>query len=151
MLIHELTHHQCVEVLERIEMGRLACSRLDQPYVVPIRFSYDADRNCLYGFSSLGRKIEWMRENPKVCVEVEDIESNDRWTTLVIFGRYEEIDDSSELSGTRQRIWELFQQRPQWWFPAAAKIGARERHAMVIYRIQIDRMTGRRSIRDPKP
>jgi nitroimidazol reductase NimA-like FMN-containing flavoprotein (pyridoxamine 5'-phosphate oxidase superfamily) len=148
MLIHELTHHQCAEVLARLEIGRLACSRLDQPYVVPIRFSYDGDRNCLYGFSSLGRKIEWMRENPKVCVEVEDIESNDRWTTLVIFGRYEEIDDSPELSGTRQRIWELFQQRPQWWFPAAAKIGSRERHAMVIYRIQIDRMTGRRSLRD---
>lgn len=147
MLIHELTHHQCAELLGRVEMGRLGCSRLDQPYVVPIRFSYDDDRNCLYGFSSLGRKIEWMRQNPKVCVEVEDIESSDRWTTLVIFGRYEEIGDSPDHAGTRQRIWELFQQRPAWWFPAAAKVGSRERHAMVIYRIQIDRMTGRRSMK----
>lgn len=148
MLIHELTHHQCAEVLARAEIARLACCRLDQPYVVPIHFSYDPDRNCLYGFSSIGRKIEWMRENPKVCIEVEDVESKDRWTTVLVYGRYEEIGDAPDQSGTRTRIWELFQQRPEWWYPAAAKVGPRERHAMVIYRIQIDRMTGRRSVRD---
>jgi nitroimidazol reductase NimA-like FMN-containing flavoprotein (pyridoxamine 5'-phosphate oxidase superfamily) len=79
---------------------------------------------------------------------VEDVESKDRWTTVLVYGRYEEIGDSPEQAGTRQRIWELFQQRPEWWFPAAAKVGSRERHAMVIYRIQIDRMTGRRSVRE---
>jgi hypothetical protein len=42
----------------------------------------------------------------------------------------------------------LFQQRPEWWLPAAAKVGAQEHHhAMVIYRIQIDRLTGRRASR----
>ena len=43
MLIHELTGDQCREVLGRAELGRLACSRFDQPYVVPIHFSFDAD------------------------------------------------------------------------------------------------------------
>ena len=35
-----------------------------------------------------------MRENPKVCLEVEEIDGKDSWTTVVVFGRYEEIHQS---------------------------------------------------------
>ena len=89
-----------------------------------------------------------MRENPKICVEVEEITDKNRWTTVLVFGRYEEIGDSPEEAETRQRVMDRFQQRPEWWFPAAAKLASRERHAMVIYRIQIDRLTGRRTARE---
>ena len=89
-----------------------------------------------------------MRENPRVCLEVDDVTDKDHWQTVVVFGRYEEIQDSPDEAEPRQRAQELFQQRPEWWQPAAAKIGARERHAVVIYRITIDRMTGRRAARD---
>ena len=61
MLIHELTGDQCREVLGRAELGRLACSRFDQPYVVPIHFSFDPDSDCIYGFSTVGQKVQWMR------------------------------------------------------------------------------------------
>ena len=147
MLIHELTDDQCTEVLRRSTFGRLACSRHDQPYLVPIHFAFDDAAHSLYGFSSLGQKIHWMRDNPKVCVEIEDVESKDRWTTVLVFGRYEEIGDSADEAETRQRIWELFQQRTEWWLPAVAKVGAREPHASIVYRIRIDRMTGRRAQR----
>ena len=147
MLIHELTHEQCVEVITRMSIGRLACSRADQPYVVPIHYSYDQERHCLYGFSSLGQKVLWMRDNPKVCVEVEDLASRERWTTVLMFGRYEEVGDTLEEAPTRQRIWDLFQQRSEWWLPAAARVVQRDRHAMVVFRISIDRATGRRAQR----
>ena len=32
-----------------------------------------------------------MRENPKVSLEVEEIEDKNSWTTVVVFGRYQEI------------------------------------------------------------
>jgi nitroimidazol reductase NimA-like FMN-containing flavoprotein (pyridoxamine 5'-phosphate oxidase superfamily) len=148
MLIHELSADECLEVLRRTTLGRLACSHHDQPYVVPVHFSYDADRHCLYGFSTVGQKIEWMRDNPKVCVEIEDIENKDWWATVLAFGRYEEVGDAPEEAAVRQRVWELFQQRSEWWLPATAKVGgARERHNTVVYGIQIDRVTGRRSTR----
>lgn len=47
--------------------------RFDQPYVVPIHLSLDAERSCVYAFSTVGQKILWMRENPQVCLEVEEI------------------------------------------------------------------------------
>jgi len=148
MLIHELTHAQCVEILERSRLARLACSHQDQPYILPVHLSYDADRHCLYGFSAVGQKIHWMRGNPKVCVEIEEIDSKDLWTTVLVFGRYEEIGDSPEDSSARQRIWSLFQQREEWWLPAAAKVQAAERPTLVVYRIAIDRATGRRAVRE---
>ena|SRR5215204_3527482 len=145
MLIHELTPTECADVLQSTSLGRLACAREDQPYVVPVHFSFDAERNCLYGFSTVGQKIRWMRDNPMVCVEVENVEEKNRWRTVVIFGRYQEIHDAPGEADARQRAEGLFRQRPDWWLPAAAKVGSRERHAVVVYRIQIDRMTGRRA------
>jgi nitroimidazol reductase NimA-like FMN-containing flavoprotein (pyridoxamine 5'-phosphate oxidase superfamily) len=148
MLIHELPPNECREILSRTNVARLACARADQPYVVPVSIAYDRESNCLFGFSTAGRKVEWMRENPKVCVEVEDVADRFHWTTIVIVGRYEEIDDSAEHTNLRQRSLELLEQRAEWWLPATAKLGPTEHHAMVVYRIHIDSITGRRAARD---
>src|SRR5262245_26666519 len=62
MIIREMTEDECRDVLARMNFGRLACARDNQPYVVPIYFSYHG--GYLYGFSTMGQKIEWMRSNP---------------------------------------------------------------------------------------
>ena len=147
MLIHELTREQCCEVLGRAELGRLACSRFDQPYVVPIHFSFDPDSDCIYAFSTVGQKVQWMRENPKVCLEVEDIDDKNSWTTVVVIGRYDEIHQSPGEAEARERAEQLFAARPGWWLPAAAKIPGRDRHDVVVCRLQIERLTGRRTAR----
>ena len=46
------------------------------------------------------------------------------------------------------RAGELFGQRREWWLPGAAKTQSGEHEHVVIYRIQIDRLTGRRATRD---
>jgi uncharacterized protein len=142
MQIHELTAAECAGVLERTNLGRLACSRLDQPYVVPINYSFDAERGCVYGFSMVGQKIEWMRENYRVCLEIEEITDRNDWTTVLVFGRYEELDRTPEHAEARARAEALFLQRPEWWLPAAAQVKPHLRDRTVVYSIQIDRMTG---------
>jgi nitroimidazol reductase NimA-like FMN-containing flavoprotein (pyridoxamine 5'-phosphate oxidase superfamily) len=145
MRIRELSTEQCIEFLSRTTLGHLGCALNGQPYVVPISFSCDAERNCLYGFSAVGQKISWMRDNPRVCVEVADIADKDRWTTVLVFGRYEEVEDDADA---RQRAWDRLQERREWWLPATAKTGARESHAALIFRIRIDRVTGRSASRE---
>jgi nitroimidazol reductase NimA-like FMN-containing flavoprotein (pyridoxamine 5'-phosphate oxidase superfamily) len=147
MLIHELTPTECAEILQRTNLGRLACAKDGQPYVVPVHFSFDLERSCVYGFSTVGQKVMWMRENPRVCLEVDEVADKDHWQTVIVFGRYEEILDSPEEPEARLRAVTLFQQRPEWWLPAAAKVDSLERHAVVVYRIQIHRVTGRRAAR----
>ena len=144
MRIITLSEEDSVALLQRSWLGRIACARHDQPYIVPIGFSFDAERSCLYSFSAVGQKIEWMRENPRVCVEVDDIDDKDHWTTVLIFGRYEELTDAPEVAEARQRAQVLFEERSEWWFPAAGRTDSGAPSAVVIYRISIDRMTGRR-------
>jgi uncharacterized protein len=148
MLIHDLNPTECASVLSRNDLGRLGCARYDQPYIVPIHFSFDAERNCLYAFSTIGQKIEWMRENPKVCLEVEEIGDRSHWTSVLVIGRYQEIHHDPKESEARSRAEQLFQQRREWWLPGAGKATSGERQDMVLYRLQIDRLTGRRAARD---
>jgi nitroimidazol reductase NimA-like FMN-containing flavoprotein (pyridoxamine 5'-phosphate oxidase superfamily) len=147
MLVHELDPTECAVVLQRTTLGRLGCSHLDQPYVVPVYFSYDGERNCLYGFSAIGQKVKWMRQNPKVCVEVEEIEDRAHWKTVVVIGRYEEIHGDPREADARRRAERLFQERHEWWLPAAATLASKPREHAVLFRIAIERITGRRADR----
>ena len=148
MLIHELTPDECAELLSRTHLGRLGCSRFNQPYIVPIHFSFDREDNYIYAFSMLGQKIEWMRKNPRVCLEVEEITDKDHWTTVLAVGRYKEIRQTPADDDARRRAEQLFQQRREWWLPGAARTSAGEREQVVLYRIEVDRVTGRRAARD---
>ena len=66
MLIQELTRRASTDFLARVRVGRLACAQGAQPYVVPFDFAYE--NGGIYSFSSVGKKIDWMRSNPLVCV-----------------------------------------------------------------------------------
>jgi uncharacterized protein len=146
MIIHELTPEECLEVVSRARHGRLACARYNQPYIVPFFFYVDHERECLYSFSTLGQKIEWMRENPRVCVEVDEIVDQFNWCTVIVTGRYEELLDSKRDQEAKRRAYELFQQRSAWWLPGASKaVSGEEHHTPIVYRITIDRITGRRA------
>jgi nitroimidazol reductase NimA-like FMN-containing flavoprotein (pyridoxamine 5'-phosphate oxidase superfamily) len=146
MLIHELTEAQCLELLSQTHIGRLACAHDGQPYIVPIYFSFDSDAHCLYSFSTVGQKIEWMRNNPKVCVAVDEIADQFHWTTVIVTGRYLEVRDAPNASASLQRAQQLFQERQQWWLPGAANLATKpERAEHVIYGIRISALTGRRT------
>lgn len=105
MTINELTAAECSEFLSRVSLGRLACSLDDQPYVVPIFLAHDA--GYLHALSTVGQKIKWMRKNPKVCVQVDEIQSQSQWTSVVVNGQYQELVEprySSELAHARKLL-----------------------------------------------
>ena len=78
MVINEMSREECVALLVRATVFRLGCARDNQPYVLPISLAYDEASASLYGFTTLGQKIEWMRANPLVCVETDDIVGPDQ-------------------------------------------------------------------------
>lgn len=148
MVIHELSPVDCLLVLEHASQGRLACARHDQPYIVPFSFRFDRGRECLYSFSAPGQKIDWMRANPKVCVEIEDVADRLNWVSVVVFGRFEEIGDSPADQEDRRRATELLQEQDTWWLPGLGKLASGKQPATaILYRIMIDRLSGRRARR----
>jgi nitroimidazol reductase NimA-like FMN-containing flavoprotein (pyridoxamine 5'-phosphate oxidase superfamily) len=76
MVIREMDRKECLTVLARTRLARLACSRDNQPYIVPVTLicrSPEEGEPCLYGVTIPGQKVEWMRANPMVCVEVDEV------------------------------------------------------------------------------
>jgi nitroimidazol reductase NimA-like FMN-containing flavoprotein (pyridoxamine 5'-phosphate oxidase superfamily) len=103
MVIHELNKEECFRLLARARLARLACAYENQPYVVPVYLAYhlSGSEACLYGFTTPGQKIQWMRANPLVCVEVDEVTSDDQWVSVIAFGRYEELSDTGEHDDSR--------------------------------------------------
>jgi len=150
MIVSEMSQEECRELLTKVGFGRLACSRENQPYVVPIYFAFEPD--CLYGFATMGQKIEWMRSNPLVCVEVDEVKSHVDWTSVVLQGRYEEFPDTPAHATQRQRAQGLLEKRGLWWQTAlgAAQTRARfDRDNPVFYCLRIEKISGRRASSDP--
>jgi len=145
MVINELTEQECNELLARASFGRLGCSLNNQPYIVPIYFVYESDY--VYVLSTVGQKIEWMRTNPKVCLQVDEIMTNSRWLSVIANGQYEELSES-QYPEQRAHARELLERRPQWWRTAMAERqlkSGRDLIAPLLFRMRIDCLTGLRA------
>ncbi len=146
MIIRELSRKECSEALNASSFGRLGCARENQPYVVPIFFATDDD--FIYSFAIPGQKIDWMRVNPKVCLEVDNQSSGNDWTSVIVFGQFTELVDTDE----RQRAHGLLQARPMWWEPGASSAVGRDDTAgytPIFYSISKTSMTGYRYSSSP--
>ena len=146
MQIESMTVEECRAMLARRNVARLACALNNQPYIVPIHIAFDGV--ALYGYSTVGQKIEWMRQNPLVCVEMDEIIGDTHWETVVALGEYDELPPTPENENSRAEAERLFQRRPMWWEPASVPLAGGEQRPRVVFRINLHRLTGRRARRD---
>jgi len=146
MRIVELSQAECKELLNRVSVGRLACSFENQPYVVPVCFAYEPEY--LYVFSTLGQKIKWLRQNPKLCLQTDAIENRSNWTSVVVTGTYLELREP-QYAAEREHARERLAEYSEWWRTPLAE--RRERGSdlsiePVFFRIDIASMSGLRGI-----
>jgi uncharacterized protein len=146
MRIASISQEDCVELLNRVSIGRLACSLDNQPYVVPVHFVYEP--GYIYVFSTVGKKIKWMRKNPRVCLQVDGIGNLSNWTSVVVDGTYLELTDP-QYTAEREHAKEQLAQHSEWWRNPLAE--RREETSdvsieNVFFRIDVQSMTGLRGV-----
>jgi nitroimidazol reductase NimA-like FMN-containing flavoprotein (pyridoxamine 5'-phosphate oxidase superfamily) len=149
MHIKDMSRETSLSLLGHMRLGHIACTRGLQPYVTPFSFAYH--EGYLYSFGTVGKKIDWMRANPLVSVEVEHIVSADEWQTVVIAGHFEELDDTPEASEARAVAHDLLAVNADWWQPGYVKTlsASGERPLSPVYfRIAIDEITGHEGVAD---
>jgi nitroimidazol reductase NimA-like FMN-containing flavoprotein (pyridoxamine 5'-phosphate oxidase superfamily) len=145
MVINEMTEQECREALARTSFGRLGCSLGDQPYIVPICLANDGD--FIYVFSTLGKKIVWMRANPKVCIQIDEINAQSQWSSIIVNGRYEELPEPQH-AGECKHARQLLEKQSQWWLNTFAERQLRLGDKLIeplFFRIHVDSMTGLRA------
>ena len=146
MRIIEISHDECKELLNRLSIGRLACSLGNQPYVVPVCFAYEAE--CFYVFSTIGQKITWMRQNPKVCLQADEIVDRSHWTSVVVNGKYLELREP-QYTAEREHARERLTKYSEWWSTPLAerREGTSDLSIQpVFFRIDVASMSGLRGI-----
>jgi uncharacterized protein len=97
-MLGELTDRQIELVLHSQMIGRIGCYANEKIFITPVTYVYHD--GYIYAHSKEGHKVQTMRDNPKVCFQVDTIENMRNWRSVIIWGEYEElIKDKDHLSG----------------------------------------------------
>lgn len=143
-MLGELKPDEIDHLLRTEQLGRIGCHSGGVTYVVPVSYVFNGTH--IYALSAEGMKLRMMRDNPRVCFEVERVERWYNWKTAIVWGTFE------ELHGTdAERAYRLVHSRltPLIEFESRARAGdlsppgvaaAKE---FVLYRIKIEQSTGR--------
>lgn len=91
----DLTPSECLELLSEHFYAHLGCAENDEPYVLPITYIYKD--GFLYGSTQEGRKVDIMRKNPKICIQVERMGSGLEWESVICWGMFEEVTDEKSM------------------------------------------------------
>jgi nitroimidazol reductase NimA-like FMN-containing flavoprotein (pyridoxamine 5'-phosphate oxidase superfamily) len=146
-ILKDLTQAECFAVLEQARFGHLACCKDNQPYVVPIYFAYA--KGAIYSFSMPGRKVDWMRMNENVCLQIDQRSAGRGWTSVVVDGRFEEFPDTDLWRSERLHAWSLLQKHSDWWEIGALKPQAQPTDSAsehIFYGIFVRSVTGRTAL-----
>lgn len=123
------------ELLKSHTLGRLGCCLENEPFVVPINYYFDGE--AIYVHSLPGKKIGIMRENPRICLQVDEIRDPYNWRSVLVYGSYDEITEQE----TREQILSLLFHHLPHLTPVESKIRSSIAET-VIFRILIDQITG---------
>ena len=101
-----LTIGQAFEIIRAGKIGRLGCIDQDEPYVVPI--NYLTDNGAIYSHSLPGKKIAAMRNHPRVCLQVDEIDDDFHWRSALATGTFEEIKSQKDRRAILGKLLSVF-------------------------------------------
>jgi uncharacterized protein len=89
-----------------------------------------------------------MRQNPKVCLQADEVESRTKWLSVIVTGTYLELREP-QYTAQREHALEQLAQYSQWWRTPLAE--RREQTSdlsieSVFFRIDIESMSGLRAM-----
>ena len=93
-MLGKLTDAQIEHVLHAQFLGRIGCCSNDKVYVVPVTYVYNS--GYVYAHSKEGLKVQMMRNNPKVCFQVDAVDNMTNWRSVIVWGEYEELKTEKE-------------------------------------------------------
>ena len=93
-MLRQMSEAEAAEVLRRNRVARLGCVVGGYPYVVPVGYLYDG--RSAYSHSLPGQKIAALRADPRACLQVDEIEGDWDWRSVLAFGDYQEIAGEEE-------------------------------------------------------
>ena len=138
--ILEMRDAEIKDLLRRVGYGHLACSRDDQPYVIPIYYAFDG--SAIFIYTTKGLKSAVIKSNPKICLQVEELLESGGWRSVLVAGEAYEIVDLTE----REKAVQLIRESNPSLLPALAIKWVNDWMKMnveVVYKVKILSLAGR--------
>lgn len=145
-MLGKLSDKQIDELLQQEVTARLGCYARGKLYVVPITYVFDGEN--LICHTREGMKVDMMRQNPEVCVEVDRMEDMANWQSVIAWGTYEELKDQQAEDAMQvllERLLPLLTSETAHPFDPGNSQERRETRGFngIIYRIRLKEKTGR--------
>ena len=118
-------------------VARLGCIVDGGPYIVPINYYFE--ERYAYSHSLPGLKTSALKANPQACLQVDVVESDVRWRSVLAFGAYEEVTNPSERSNILNKLLQRF---PMLTPVESAIFDDAGPPSVIVFRIRIDRISG---------
>ena len=136
-MFDKISEEESLSLLSAERVERRGCIVNGEPYIVPI--NYFIEEGCIYSHSLPGLKISALRENPRACLQVDAIESDVEWRSVLAFGKYEEVTEPSERS---KILGKLLQRFPMLTPVESAIVHDAGPPSVIVFLIRIDRVSG---------
>ena len=135
MSIGKLGNTDALAILRAGTLGRLGCIAADWPYVVPVNYYFDGEN--IYIHTLPGKKLDALRANPRVCLQVDEIKDSFNWRSVIVYGTFEEVSREE----TRENVLTRLYSRLPHLTPVESKLvkGLKE---TIVFRIKVDQVTG---------
>ena len=80
-----MTRDETLRVLKKYSYGRLVLAFQNEPYVVPVTYKYDQGR-IFFHSAKQGKKVDFIKNNNRVCFEVDELQGDLGWATVICYG-----------------------------------------------------------------
>ena len=140
-VIRALTQHQCLELLARNHVGRLAFSFHNRVDIQPVHYVYDA--GWLYGRTSEGMKLETLAHSHWVAFEVDEVRGTFDWESVVVRGSFHRIEQ--DASGPDQQAFARALRLVRTVVPDSFTAQDPVPQRTVLFRIALGEITGRKA------
>jgi nitroimidazol reductase NimA-like FMN-containing flavoprotein (pyridoxamine 5'-phosphate oxidase superfamily) len=138
-MINTLTENLSKKLLKNQKIGRLGCVlEGNKPYVVPVAYLFEEGNIYIHSFP--GQKISAMRQNPKVCLQVDELADDGfEWQSVIVFGEFEEIRGREKKTKILYSFYEKFPR----FTPVEANLDAENSlQSVIVFCINIEHLTG---------
>lgn len=141
----DLTRDECVALLRRNEIGRIAFSFESRVDLQPIHYVHEEGR--LFGRTEAGHKLTTLRHSPWVAFEVDEIAGTFDWRSVVVHGTFYLLpeDGSPRERRARQHALELLARVVPGTGTAHDPVAFRD----VVFEVAIDTLSGRQATTKP--
>lgn len=132
-----LKDEEAQALLQGGTVARLGCVSEGEAYVVPINYVFDA--GFVFSHSLPGKKVDALRTHPRACLQIDQIESDTEWRSVIAYGTYEEVHSPEERGTILNKLLSRF---PRLTPVEAVAVHDAAAPETVVFRLRVDAITG---------